>query len=103
MKLEGRKTQMKDIDRTLTTEYAHLQETLIDRGLFEALEVDGEKLSTNLSHFQDLLAAKGVSQSAIDTATEAIWLAVRLGVRNRDAANRVDRAFAEILGALCDR
>lgn len=82
------------INRTLTREYAPVQQALIDEGLFEEIEIDTEKLATSFSRIQEILAVKGVSQQSIDKLIEALWLVVHLGIRERTA--KLHAALAEI-------
>ncbi|MCG5062185.1 MAG: hypothetical protein KA714_30525 [Limnoraphis sp. WC205] len=89
---------MKDFNKKLSLKYAHLRETLIEQGLFEELDIDEERFSENLSRFQEILTEEGISQQSINTVIEAIWLAIKLGVRNWDVnvTTQVRTAFEEI-------
>ncbi|MEA5522856.1 hypothetical protein [Limnoraphis robusta] len=89
---------MNDINNNLSLKYAHLRETLIEQGLFEELDIDEERFSDNLSLFQEILTEEGISQQSINTVIEAIWLAIKLGVRNWDVnvTTQVRAAFEEI-------
>ena len=80
----------------LSLKYTHLRQALIEQGLFEELNIDDKEFSENLSQFQDIFAETGASQESIDVAVEAIWLAVKLGVRNRDNASQVYAAFEHL-------
>lgn len=89
---------MNNINNNLSLKYAHLRETLIEQGLFEELDIDEERFSDNLSRFQEILTEEGISQQSINTIIEAIWLAIKLGVRNWDVnvTTQVRAAFEEI-------
>ena len=73
------------LDRDLTREYASVREELIEKGLFEEIDLDRAKLSRSFSRLQEVLTAKGVSQGSINKLIEALWLAVNLGIRERSA------------------
>ena len=88
------------IDRDLTREYASVREELIEKGLFEEIDIDTEKLSRSFSRLQEILAAKGISQESIDKLIEALWLAVHLGIRDRSKETERRKALEEIQRAL---
>lgn len=87
---------MNGINKNLSLKYAHLRNQLIEQGLFEELDINEEEFSNNLSHFQEVLTKKGISQQSIDTVVEAIWLLGKLGVRNRDVIPQIREACEEI-------